>query len=68
MIRDAAKAWTEERATPSPFDGLTPHDLRHTATILMLQAGMPVELAAERLGHADGGAPLLRTYRHVRGD
>ena len=27
---------------------------------------MLVELAAERLGHADGGALLLRTHRHVR--
>jgi hypothetical protein len=32
----------------------------------MREAGMPVELAAERLGHGDGGALLLRTYRHVR--
>jgi integrase len=66
MFRDAAKAWTRERATPEPFAGLTCHDLRHTATNLMREAGMPVELAAERLGHNDGGALLLRTYRHVR--
>jgi integrase len=66
MIRDAAKAWTREKRTPEPFTGLTIHSLRHTATDLMLRAGMPVELAAERLGHADGGALLLRTYRHVR--
>jgi hypothetical protein len=37
-----------------------------TATNLMRGAGMPVELAADRLGHADGGALLLRTYRDVR--
>jgi integrase len=66
MLRDAAKAWNEERAASEPFTGLTCHDLRHTATNLMREAGMPVELAAERLGHADGGALLLRTYRHVR--
>lgn len=66
MLRDATKAWNKEHSTPPPFTGLTPHDLRHTATNLMLQAGMPVELAAERLGHADGGALLLRTYRHIR--
>ncbi len=68
MLRDAAKAWKRERSTPEPFTGLTCHDLRHTATNLMRQAGMPVELAAERLGHGDGGALLLRTYRHVRSD
>lgn len=25
---------------------------------------MPAELVAERLGYGDGGALLLRTYRH----
>lgn len=49
-----------------PFTRLTCHDLRHTAASLMRQAGMPAELVAERLGHADGGALLLRTYSHVR--
>lgn len=62
MLRDATRAWTREKATPEPFTGLTCHDLRHTATNLMREAGMPVELAAERLGHKDGGALLLRTY------
>lgn len=27
---------------------------------------MPAELVAERIGHADGGALGLKTYRHVR--
>ena len=66
MLRDAIKAWHAEKKTPEPFSGLTCHDLRHTAVNLMRQAGMPVELAAERLGQRDGGALLLRTYRHVR--
>jgi integrase len=66
MLRDANKAWEREEATREPFSGLTCHDLRHTAASLMRQAGMPAELVAERLGHADGGVLLLRTYRHVR--
>jgi hypothetical protein len=67
MLRDATHAWNQEHtSTPEPFTGLTCHDLRHTAASLMRQAGMPAELVAERLGHADGGALLLRTYRHVR--
>lgn len=66
MLRDATKAWSEEQDTPAPFSGLTCHDLRHTATTLMREVGMPVELVAERLGHRDGGALLLRTYRHLR--
>ena len=68
MLRDAVKASQREKDTPEPFSGLTCHDLRHTATNLMREAGMAVELAAARLGHADGGALLLRTYRHVRED
>ena len=55
-----------DRTSQEPFTGLTCHDLRHTAASLMRQAGIPAELVAERLGHADGGALLLRTYRHVR--
>ncbi len=66
MLRDARKAWNREKRTREPFTGLTCHDLRHTAASLMRQAGMPAELVAERLGHSDGGALLLRTYRHVR--
>jgi integrase len=67
MLRDAASAWKKDHpAGNEPFSGLTCHDLRHTAASLMRQAGMPAELVAERLGHSDGGALLLRTYRHVR--
>lgn len=67
MLRDAVRAWKREYpGTPEPFSGLTCHDLRHTAATLMRSAGIPAELVAERLGHADGGALLLRTYRHVR--
>lgn len=69
MLRDAIRAWKREHPRmPEPFSPLTCHDLRHTAASLMRQAGMPAELVAERLGHADGGALLLRTYRHVRAD
>jgi hypothetical protein len=66
MLRDAAEAWKKERSTPEPFTGLTCHDLRRTAVNLMRKAGIPVELAAERLGQGDGGALLLKTYRQVQ--
>lgn len=46
-------------------DGLTFHMLRHTAGSLMALAGMDPPVAAERLGHTDGGALFLRTYRHL---
>jgi integrase len=45
--------------------GFTPHHLRHTAISLSLAAGMPVEMVADRVGHSDGGALILRRYRHL---
>jgi len=40
------------------------HDLRHTHATLLLQAGTPVKVVSERLGHAN--AMITRTvYAHV---
>jgi integrase len=50
---------------PTPFDEVTNHKLRHTAITLMRQRGLQVELIAQRVGHNDGGALILRRYRHV---
>jgi len=50
---------------PSVFEGFTFHMLRHTAGSLMARAGMDPAVASERLGHTDGGALFLRTYRHL---
>lgn len=41
------------------------HWLRHTAGSLMALSGMDAPVAAERMGHTDGGALFLRTYRHL---
>lgn len=41
------------------------HWLRHTAGSLMARAGMDPAVAARRLGHSDGGALFLKTYRHL---
>jgi integrase len=49
----------------SVFAGFTFHMLRHTAGSLMAAAGMDPAVASERLGHTDGGALFLSTYRHV---
>lgn len=40
------------------------HDLRHVHATMLLQAGVPVHVVAERLGHADP-AITLRVYAHV---
>lgn len=40
------------------------HDLRHTHATLLLQAGVPVKVVSERLGHASV-VITLETYAHV---
>jgi hypothetical protein len=49
----------------SVFDGFTFHWLRHTAGSLMAVAGLDPAVASERMGHTDGGALFLKTYRHL---
>ena len=49
----------------SVFDGFNFHWLRHTAGSLMAVAGLDPAVASERMGHTDGGALFLRTYRHL---
>ena len=62
----AELVWAGEHpGEPNPFVGLTAHSLRSTAADLMRNAGLAPELAAARLGHADGGALLLSNYRNV---
>lgn len=52
----------------APFDGLRPHDLRHTAATWMRKANVAHELIAARLGHADEGAMVARVYNHPDAD
>jgi len=40
------------------------HDLRHTHATLLLQAGVPIKVVSERLGHASP-AFTMTTYQHV---
>ena len=46
------------------LDGLTFHDLRHTAASLMIAAGVPPMVVAEQLGHRDARLVLQR-YGHL---
>ena len=65
-VSRAAVIWQDERGldedAPTPFDGLTPHDLRSTAATLMRDVGFSREEAADRLGHVDSGELLDRIY------
>jgi integrase len=40
------------------------HDLRHTAAVMMLNSGVPVNVVSQILGHKDS-AMTLRRYAHV---
>lgn len=76
-VRKAAKKYRREHKlpaeNPTPFDGLTFHDLRHTCASLMIaaanQAGagqaVTIKSIAEQLGHSDGGVLVLRRYGHL---
>jgi integrase len=71
--RAAIAAWrreqgaeAEDEAVATPFDGVTLHTLRRTCVGWLRASQLPVEVIAQRLGHNDGGATLLRHYRYVR--
>ncbi|MGC4940678.1 tyrosine-type recombinase/integrase [Kribbella sp. DT2] len=58
---------TPRQELPRPAHPLPParlHDLRHVHATLLLIAGVPVHVVAERLGH-DDPAITLRVYAHV---
>jgi integrase len=46
---------------------ITVHSLRHTSATLLLRAGIPAKVVAERLGHKNVNLTLDR-YSHVTGD
>ena len=57
------KAW--ERATRAAgVRHLGFHSTRHTSATILISAGVPVNLVAERLGHSDTNE-TLRTYTHL---
>ncbi len=65
-VKAAADHDRERTGRPSSvYHEFNFHLLRHTAGSLMAQSGMDPAAAAERLGHGDGGALFLRTYRHL---
>lgn len=45
------------------LEAVTPHTLRHTATVWMIEAGIPIEDAARLLGHKDP-ATTRKHYGH----
>jgi integrase len=48
----------------SGLPAIRPHDLRHTHATILLQAGQPVKVVSERLGHSNP-AFTMNVYQHV---
>jgi integrase len=64
-VEAATKHNREASGGASVFEGFTFHMLRHTAGSLMARAGLDPAVASQRMGHMDGGALFLKTYRHL---
>ena len=47
-------------------DPISPNELRHSAATLMMEAGVPIQEAADVLGHNDMRM-MSKVYRHKRG-
>jgi integrase len=68
LIAKSIKAYNEPAdiadAPEFPLPHARLHDLRHVHATLLLVAGVPVHVVADRLGHADPSV-TLRVYAHV---
>lgn len=60
----AVFGYFERAVRDSGLPPLNFHGLRHSHATVLLQAGVPVRVVAERLGHADP-AMTLRVYQHA---
>jgi integrase len=61
------KGWFDPAATAIGLDGITPHELRHTAASLAVSAGAHVKSVQRMLGHASA-AMTLDTYADLFDD
>lgn len=64
-IRPAAVRAGLGEVTDGHYSGVVFHDLRHSFVSLIASAGVHVSVIASIVGHKDGGALLLRRYRHL---
>lgn len=47
---------------------LTHHDLRHLFATRCIEAGVDIPTVSSWMGHSDGGALLMKVYRHLRNE
>jgi len=65
IVREAQKSLTRACAKVG-VEKLTHHDLRDAFATTCIESGVDVPTVAAWLGHADGGALLMRVYQHHR--
>ncbi len=65
FVSEAQKALTRACAEVG-VARLTHHDLRDVFATTCIEAGVDIPTVARWLGHADGGALLMKTYSHLR--
>lgn len=63
-VERASTAWRKKHNTLSPFEGMTPHDLRHTYASLMIQQGVHAKHLQELMGHSSFKV-TMDTYGHL---
>ncbi|MGH8963692.1 MAG: tyrosine-type recombinase/integrase [Jatrophihabitantaceae bacterium] len=56
--RNARRSWFDRAVAAVGEDGLTPHDLRHTAASLAVSSGANVKAVQRMLGHASASVTL----------
>ncbi len=61
---DTFAQWFPKHVNRAGVPSIRFHDVRHTHASLALQAGVPVKVVSERLGHASAGF-TLDVYAHV---
>ena len=61
-----SRAALQRACTRLGLPKLTHHHLRHYFTTICVESGVDIPTVADWLGHTDGGALLMKTYRHLR--
>jgi integrase len=65
LVRECQKAM-DRAARLVGMARITHHDLRHLFATICIESGVDVPTVATWLGHKDGGALAMKTYKHLR--
>jgi integrase len=63
-VRECQKA-IDRACAETGVTRFTHHDLRHLFITRCMESGVDIPTIARWVGHADGGALIMRTYSHL---